>query len=332
MKHILKFISIIILIVTHTSCVDQVATSSGGREGEVVVVLNQKFQKTAAGKIIDTVLRAPYEVLPQYEPMFKLYVIPWQSFSNTFRAFRNIIKITISNSVAKNKISVKQTKNQMVIIVKAKTESDFVNLFKKERDQIINLLSYSEKNFAQYKISKGIDKHLNKYMLKKHNLNVKFPKGYQVRLDTNNFVWASYETKELSIGCFIYYYPYKDTNTFTKNYLLHKQDSLTKLFIKGPLGDKVDSYMTTQYEYMPPIYKQLMVDKKFYAETRGLWHVTKDFMGGPFINITRLDKKNNRVITFNGYIYYPNHKKRRYMRMLEAIGYSIKVPPKNKTK
>ena len=48
------------------------------------------------------------------------------------------------------------------------------------------------------------------------------------------------------------------------------------------------------------------------------------FMGGPFVSLTTLDKKRNRVVTIEGYVFAPKFKKRDYIKEVEAIIYSTK--------
>lgn len=326
MKQILSIIIVFTAIAIFHSCQDISTATGGGREGEVVVVLDKKFHETKAGDYIDTVLRAPVYGLPQYEPMFKVYMIPWNAFSNTFRAFRNIIKVTISSDVTKPKVTVKRADMQVVFHFKAPNETAFAELLMKNRQQLIDLLNYTEKKYAKYKIRQGVNKNLRKYILKNHRLHTTFPKGYQVRMDTAGFLWVSFETKDMSSGAFIYTFPYTDTSAFSKEFLLNKRDSLLKLYVQGPLAEKRDTYMTTEYRFIPPKFTELMVEDEYYTEIRGLWTVVNDFMGGPFIQISQLDEKRNRVVVFDGYVYNPGGNKRKFVRFLESIGYMIKFP------
>ena len=48
-------------------------------------------------------------------------------------------------------------------------------------------------------------------------------------------------------------------------------------------------------------------------------------MAGPFINYTVVDKKNNRLIVFEGFTYAPSVNKRDFIFELEAIGKSMKI-------
>ena len=48
-------------------------------------------------------------------------------------------------------------------------------------------------------------------------------------------------------------------------------------------------------------------------------------MAGPFINYTIIDKKNNRLVIFEGFTYAPSVNKRDFLFELEAIAKSMKI-------
>jgi hypothetical protein len=48
-------------------------------------------------------------------------------------------------------------------------------------------------------------------------------------------------------------------------------------------------------------------------------------MGGPFISLVQLDEKRNKIITVDGFVFAPAHKKRELIRQMEAILYSLKI-------
>ena len=61
------------------------------------------------------------------------------------------------------------------------------------------------------------------------------------------------------------------------------------------------------------------------VELRGLWELENGFMGGPFISHSVYDAARNRIVTVDGYLYYPNQKKRVKLKQLEAIIYSLEL-------
>jgi hypothetical protein len=77
--------------------------------------------------------------------------------------------------------------------------------------------------------------------------------------------------------------------------------------------------MTIEREIYPPVSHKILFKNMFAIETRGLWKTAGDFMGGPFVNYTIVDAPRQRIIVFDGYVYYPNKSKRNYVRQLESI-------------
>ena len=82
--------------------------------------------------------------------------------------------------------------------------------------------------------------------------------------------------------------------------------------------------MGTEDRYEPKI-KTLNVSGVDSKELRGLWDMKNDVMSGPYLMYVLNDKKNNRVIIAEGYLYAPSLDKREYILELEAILKSIKI-------
>ena len=82
--------------------------------------------------------------------------------------------------------------------------------------------------------------------------------------------------------------------------------------------------MTTVSD-LPVFRKEFSLNKQYAVELRGLWELENDYMGGPFVSFTTLDKKRNRIITVEGFVFAPRYDKHNYIRKLEAILYSLKI-------
>ena len=76
--------------------------------------------------------------------------------------------------------------------------------------------------------------------------------------------------------------------------------------------------MLTESQY-DPVTKKVNIAGKSAIETRGLWIVKDDFMGGPFLSYTIIDKTNHRILIIEGFSYAPSSKKRDFVFELEAI-------------
>jgi hypothetical protein len=145
--------------------------------------------------------------------------------------------------------------------------------------------------------------------------------GYQLAVDSNDFIWISHELTDLTQAVLIYYYDYTDTNTFTPAYLSLKRNEFTRKYVPGPSRG---SYMTIEPAY-PVIFSEYSRDNQYWAEIRGLWRLENGFMGGPFINLTTLDQNRNRVISIDAFVYAPSLDKRNYVRELEAILQTFRI-------
>ena len=86
-----------------------------------------------------------------------------------------------------------------------------------------------------------------------------------------------------------------------------------------------DSQMTTSKSF-PPEYRRIEIDGIFHAELRGLWEMTTDMMGGPFVSQAFVNENTGRVIFVDVYVYAPEKKKRNLIRNLEASLYNINIP------
>jgi hypothetical protein len=89
--------------------------------------------------------------------------------------------------------------------------------------------------------------------------------------------------------------------------------------------------MITATDY-PFTREKIMQDSCYTIEVRGLWKVKGDFMGGPFVNLSILNEKTNKIVCVDGYVYAPSQNKRLIMRQVEAVLKTISFIDEEKTK
>lgn len=136
-----------------------------------------------------------------------------------------------------------------------------------------------------------------------------------------DFFWAGTNAATGDQNFVIYSYPYTDKDTFTKEFFIHKRDSVMKANIPGA---KEGMYMATDSSTVEV--RPIDIHGDYTMEARGLWRIKGDFMGGPFVSHTRLDKASHRIITTEVFIYSPDKMKRDTMRRLEASLYTLQLP------
>jgi hypothetical protein len=295
-----------------------------GKPGEIVLVIDPYLWKSELGQFFVDFCNEPFEALPIDEPSYTLVHVPSDGFNRIFKGHRNIILTDISSQYSEPRIIVQRNvwaRPQLLIKVAGAKDSSLIAYLRENSQKLRTLIEAEERNRIIENYRKNRAKGIDEILRQEHHVSITVPAGYDVGVDSTNFVWLSHELSDLSQGVLIYYYPYTDTNTFTQEYLIRKQDEFTRKYVPGPVAG---SYMKVEKEY-PVIFRENVKNGKYMAELRGLWRLEKGFMGGPFISHTVLDEKRNRVVTVEGFVYAPSLDKRLYVRELEAIIYTFQI-------
>jgi hypothetical protein len=297
-----------------------------GRAGEVTLVLNDAEWDTDVGEEFRRIFEKGFQMLPQYEPLFDIIHVTHKTFGNVFKSQRNIVITEILPRHKKPKIAVAKdiwAKPQIVISLYGDDDEAILALLKKHENKIIELLEDMERKRLMDIYMKNQDRAIVLKLQQEHNISVNIPKGYELDVDSSNFLWFNQETGSKIQGILVYHYDYTDENTFTPGFLISKRDKFLKKYLTGTVKG---SYMTTEKEFLPIFSEYSLRGNRYVAELRGLWKMQEGIsMGGPFISITTLDEKRNRVVTVEGFVYAAGFKKRNLVRQAEAIIYSLEI-------
>lgn len=297
----------------------------------LVVMDNDVWRNTEAGRALYDVLNTGIYGLPQNEPFFKISRTDEKNFTGILMPVKNIIITEISSKMyTKAKYVYSKdiwATNQSVMKIHAPDNKSFAEFVKNHADEI-----------RSFFVKAGRDRYLS-YMKTKRNRTmskmVKAKFGFdfwvpdQMSLCNNskeNFFWASNSSSMKRKSIVVYSYPYTSTEQLKLNNLVSARDSVMKENIPG---STIGSYMTTSKALLPS-YSEMNIDGDYAVEMRGLWEVTGDVMGGPFVSLTRIDKQKGMIVTVETFIFAPNSKKRDLIRFMEASLYSLKFEQKEK--
>ena len=311
-------------------------TSSGlrgytGVPNEVIVVMNNAEWKGALGDIVKKKLRESVFGLPQPEARFDLVNISASKFNNLFRPHRNLIifEIDEKNPGIEYKRNV-WANGQLLIRISGKTKGDYIKIFNEHADELTNLIETQEINRLRNRNKKFGSKTLCDKIFDHYKYRLKLQKDAYIATEQEDVLWMRIERErplggyqhQISQGLIVYTYPYTDTLMFTKGRILAVRDSILKKYIPG---GRPKSYMKTSHKLYEPAIREVSFKGMFAVETRGLWNMENDFMGGPFYSLTFFDEKNNRMITAEGYVFAPQFDKRNFLLEVEAIVKSIEI-------
>ena len=297
-----------------------------GEAGEILVVVEKKIWDDTLGKAMKYIFQQEIYGLPQPEPMFTLMNINPEGFEKLYQTHRNIIIVRIADKYQKPALKLQEdvwAHPQKVMNVAGSADTAVIRKLMDQQEKMRSLFRSADRNRLIDYFRKNEKQKIRNQLIKEHHVSLTVPVGYNIDKSEKDFIWIAHETTNMSQGIFVYHYPYEDPSTFTKSYLLDKRNEYLKKYVPGPTQG---SYMTTENRFIDPRFEEIVYKERYFARMRGLWRVENDFMGGPFISLTTLDKARNRVVTVEGYVYAPQFDKRKYIRQLEAILYTLKIP------
>lgn len=337
---ITKITTLLLFILATVGCreinslTDQGKKPIQGGAYEVLVVCNNAEWESSVGAKLRELLEQPVEMLNQNEPMFNVLRITSNDFRHLLLQHRNILKVVISDKATQAQIVAEYDVNaapQIVLTFQAPTQQAALEYLNTNGDALLKVLEIAERNRTIAYAEKHNVKVLNDLLRSEFDIEVRIPKGYELRSQSQDFLWASYEFPTASQGFFCYSYPYRGKGSLTADYLVAMRNNFAKR-IPGPSDG---SYMITveqipnadgDYKPFTPLYRSVVVNGKEWIEMRGFWDVENDYMGGPFVSYTTINDATNEVFTIDCYVHSPKYGKRNFIRPLEHLVYLISFP------
>ncbi|GAA3566269.1 DUF4837 family protein [Snuella lapsa] len=320
------FIAILGLLLV-TSCRDskvskqKVLLDSSGNINQVSVVIDNEMWSGSLGEAIRKVLTTTIYGLPQDEPTFVISQIPPSVFSGFVTRNRTLLKIELGKEAGLKVEKDIYAKPQKVIIVSGPTKEALIEVIETNSDKILEEFKKEELKELQRRIAKAL--HKNKAMQEKMGVHLKFPSVFRIAKEEGNFFWIRKDITTGSTNLLVYELPYNaiKRNDSIINQIIKTRDSIGKAHVHGTLDG---TYMVTENAYTP-FHAKIVLDNKPALETKGLWDLKGGFMAGPYVNYAIEDKKNNRWVVIEGFVFAPSVDKRNYMFELDAIIKSVKL-------
>lgn len=331
MKNIRLIAAILILLTSFSSCVDEKgseikkARSVGGSSEILMVTQNDEQWNGQMGQSVRDFFEQEQYGLPQPEKNFKVAHINLDALNDMFKKHRNLIIAKIDKDIKNPLVETQRnldSEPQFVIRITASSPESWVRAFETQKDGLKLIFDDNERKRFQEYFRPMTDSKLVAQLKNKFGISMNVSEGYVIAANGDNCVWLLKRGEDKDMSFVIYELPYKDTADLNLNNIIKVRDSIVQKYIPGPIDG---SYMTTDKEFVKPVSKALPDFPAGYAvETRGMWNVVGDFMAGPFVSYSIVDPTSSKIVTAEGWIYYPNKEKRDLLRQQESILYSLK--------
>ena len=298
-----------------------------GGANEVLVVCEQNIWNGPGGDSIRSVLNSPMLGLPQIEPSFDIVHRTPTGFKGSYTSHRNVLLVNIDPD-ANNGMSVRHNlwaDSQVVVQLFAKDNNDILTILGKDHEALSNLLIKAERARMSDIYKKSKDLSIARAIENQFGINIDIPRGWVLDKREKGFVWLTMEERKATSHLMIWEYPYISESQLSPQSLINIRDSIAAINVPGA---NEGSYMTTEKEFIPT-YTEESYNNNYIAKLQGLWKMHNYIMGGPFVQISTVDTKTNRIITVEGFVFAPSTEKRNYVRRLEAILYSLSLEKEN---
>lgn len=325
MRNIVKIIFGIIATLSAVSCGNNtkpLLPNVSGKAGEVIVVVGKDNWEGNLGNEIGSLLARDCEYLPQREPLYSLVNLAPSAFSDMFKLHRNILIFNIDSSVAKQGVIYRTdvwARPQCVIQVNATCADSAIVVLRKNGENIAGAIEQAERNRGIANTLLYEEPKLGEVVSKMIGGRIHFPVGYNLKKVTDDFIWIADEKQYSTQGVFVYKYPVTDKTPFTEENIIARRNAFLKEYVPATAEG---SYMTTSVFVKPGI-KFLKYHNLDFVETRGLWEVYNDYMGGPFVSHSFYSKDGKEIIALEAWVYAPKYDKRQYLRQTESLLYSF---------
>ncbi len=318
----LIFLSVFLLLV---SCGKLSSPSSSGRPYEVLVVVSDQLWQKPAGRALFNVLDTDIPGLPQPERSFRISQTDPKRFNQVLNIFRNIIKVDIDpTQYTQTRMRYARdvyARPQVILTIQSPNEEEFAAFVKKNAQSIIDFFVKVEMNRLVNDLEKKHSDIVSQLADEIFGCRLWAPSEIKSHKKGTDFFWTSSNTSSGLVNICMYSYPYEGPDTFNKRYVLAKRDSVMKANIPG-----VEPHMYMATDTLCTSVTPISVKGGYAMESRGLWKMEHDAMGGPFVSHSRVDTLNNRVVVVEGFGYAPEKMKRGLIRRVEGALYTLCLP------
>lgn len=343
---------------------DNFKPESSGGEFEILVLNDQIRDDSVLQRSINEVFLEPYPALPQPEAWFKPSYIDAEEFNKLHRRHKSVLFVSVipedkrTNRIASNNVFSQEELQQMAnsggISLRHKWDMHaepqlMMMLTATSRKVIKDSLKYYQKEIRKW-FSKQESRDMRKRVFSggtkaalvnqlKNRVSYHFllPMGYDREMvyfdeapnkklrkaGLNHFAWYSLGTDETVQNVMTYAKPYADS-ILSKRGLMNARNQTTKQFVEGT---KQNAYAIIEDRYtdVPLTYEKATINDREVHVLKALWRMKNDFMGGPLRLYAIPDRRNDRIVFIDGFVYAAGEDKKPLMKRVEAVMKSFEL-------
>jgi hypothetical protein len=273
-----------------------------------------------AGEAFRELYLADQEGLPQSEAYFDVNRVEPKDMNKMLRHTKSIMWVEPSDTSFVKMQKDLWARPQRIVRITAPSSKAITESIRASAKQIISAFKEHDMGVIQSRLKKSSYAYTHENMKKMGIKSMLMHKGFDPTLDKEGLKIFATKTVRTVQYVLVSERPMTEGLVSVDDVIAHR-DSLGKHYFEGTYEG---SYMTTE-TIIPPNISNTEISGMFALETRGLWRMEGDFMGGPFLSYTIYDEKNDRILTIESLLYGPTAQKRNVVLEMEAMMRSIKL-------
>ncbi len=339
---------LLILLISINSCSDSnggkkssgILPTARGEADEIILVADSaQWVDSELGSELRKTFNTPMQGLPQDESLFNVSKVSPKKLNSVLKSAKNMVFVmTLDRQSSDSRVlqkfftsqSLNQIKRDTAIFMRRQNDlfakgQTVLFLFSKEEELLAKKINYNRSKIREIfessaresikaKLFRSPKKQLAQRIKEDHDVGLVIPYGWEKARDLKNFFWLRLMDARTEQSIFVYYQPYNDQSLFNNVDLF--RDKITKRFLYD--GENPDVHIKRQ-EIIPVFTERVSFNGNYAVEGRGLWKISDNSRGGPFVSYTILDEDAQMIYYVEGYVDSPGTRKKNLIRELEAI-------------
>ncbi|MEO9483477.1 MAG: DUF4837 family protein [Ekhidna sp.] len=319
---------------------DLLPTARGEADEIILVVDSTQWADTLGlGVELRKTFMAPMLGLPQDESLFNVSKVNPRRLNSVLKSAKNMVFVmTLDSKTPDSRVlqqfftdqSLNQIKRDTSIFMRPQKDlfakgQTVLFLFSSSEDLLAQKINYNRSAIREFfetstretikgQLFNSTQKQLEARMKENHSVGLTIPFGWEKARDLKDFVWFRKMDAQTEQSIFIHYEPYRDQGVF--NEIGKFRDKITRANLYD--GENREVYIKRQ-EIIPVFTERVNFNGHFAVEARGLWKISDNSRGGPFLSYTIVDEESGLIYYIEGYVDSPGTRKKNLIREVEAI-------------
>ncbi|MBK7094793.1 MAG: DUF4837 family protein [Saprospiraceae bacterium] len=319
------------------------------KTNDLILVAGKNLWEGITGDTFRYYFESPFPITPNPEPIFNIRYFTFEqidaeplrrqlrtyliliNLSDTstgeYKMFRSDLGEQKYSEMIKSGVNLmygrdKWARDQLIVYLTGNNIEDLNKSISSNFSRITEkIYAHDESQLQAATFYSGENADLQNKISRDLGISVKIPKEYlqALYLENENMIWLRRDSKKSIINFIVSKIENKDVLTDKMQLVLQNINKFGKLVNADTKG----SVLVANVKDMPVLEFTRSINGNEANEFRGIWEMTNDFMGGPYIAYLIENKITGDNIFFFGFTYGPGEDKKFYLQQLMAIAKTI---------